>query len=39
MNKARKKHKYIVRVPYYARTDNSKLKKGVLDTVAPNHHD
>lgn len=23
----------------YARTDNLKLKKGVLDTVAPNHHD
>lgn len=22
----------------YARTDNLKLKKGVLDTVAPNHH-
>lgn len=29
----------LISSAHYARTDNLKLKKGVLDTVAPNHHD
>lgn len=29
----------LISSAHYARTDNLKLKEGVLDTVAPNHHD
>ena len=29
----------LISYAHYARTDNLKLKEGVLDTVAPNHHD
>ena len=29
----------LIQSAKYARTDNLELKKGVLDTVAPNHHD
>ena len=29
----------LISSAHYTRTDNLKLKEGVLDTVAPNHHD
>lgn len=28
----------LISSAHYARTDNLKLKEGVLDTIAPNHH-